>query len=362
MTAHTIELPPLVRRAAVTSLNAAARTIDVVFSTGAAVDRVDFLSGKRYREVLSLAPGHVDLRRLNAGAPVLDAHRAASLLTTIGVVEHARVEGQKRAIATIRFSRRADVAPIWQDVQDGIVRNVSVGYRVHRVEESHSSGVTTRTAVLWEPYEISLVPIAADVAAQVRSRDAPPRSPLAVEFNSCQIVERARDARADDVARVRRLDRAMARDEALEPERDEDRFEPFEPGDDAIAAACSAPSTAPKLIACRAAMPLPAQESLVATAVALARDAGLQLPDDLRIVWKDGRPDICAGACECDRAGSVTVYLSVNAWPHDLRRTTFHELQHVDDVVTGRQLSRLEMERRAEAFAVRMMKETRCYG
>ena len=46
------------------------RTIEVVLSTGAAVRRRDPWSDKAYDEVLSLDPAHVDLTRLNGGAPL----------------------------------------------------------------------------------------------------------------------------------------------------------------------------------------------------------------------------------------------------------------------------------------------------
>src|SRR5262245_36445759 len=69
-----IDLPPLALRAAITSHEDAARVVDVVFSTGAAVERRDYFSGQPYLERLSLDRGHVNLDRLNNGAPVLDSH------------------------------------------------------------------------------------------------------------------------------------------------------------------------------------------------------------------------------------------------------------------------------------------------
>jgi predicted NBD/HSP70 family sugar kinase len=66
------------------------RTIEVLWSTGAAVRRRDPWSGRVYEELLSLDPAHVDLSRLNGGAPLLNAHDAfdledrAQLLAEIG--------------------------------------------------------------------------------------------------------------------------------------------------------------------------------------------------------------------------------------------------------------------------------------
>jgi hypothetical protein len=172
---HVIELPPLCIRAAVQSIDDDKRTVEVVFSTGAAVPRVDYWSGKRYIEKLSLAPSAVRLTRLNAGAPVLDAHSGYSIADQIGVVEPDTVKLLKtEARVTLRFSARAAVQPIWEDVRAGIVRNVSVGYSVYKYEEEAApdTKIPIRTATDWEPFEISMVPMPADVGAQVRRGDA----------------------------------------------------------------------------------------------------------------------------------------------------------------------------------------------
>src|SRR5512133_3790184 len=119
------------------TIDAEARTVEVVWSTGATVRRRDLWTGKRYDEVLSLDPRHVDLARLNSGAPLLNAHGAFDLADVIGVVERgwiARSNDSYEGRATVRFSLREDVEPLWQDVRAGIIRNVSVGYTVRAYE------------------------------------------------------------------------------------------------------------------------------------------------------------------------------------------------------------------------------------
>lgn len=171
-----VALPPLALRAevAVGSINVDARTVDVIFSTGAEVERVDFWSGTRYLESLAVAPGAVRLDRLNAGAPLLDAHSAWSVADQLGTVERGTarlVDG--RAVATVRFSKRPTADAVFADVRDGIVSNVSVGYRVHKYERTPADDETRtpekRRAVDWEPYEISAVPMGADAGAKFRS-------------------------------------------------------------------------------------------------------------------------------------------------------------------------------------------------
>ena len=168
----TADCPMLFSRGAVmpASLNAEARTVDVVWTTGSKGLRRTWDGD--YFEELDTDTGSVRLSRLNSGAPFLAAHDAFSLSSVIGVVESARmVDGQ--GVATIRFSSNESVEPIFRDVKDGILRNISVGYQVHRYEVIEEEGVKIPTyrATDWEPMELSLVPIGFDAGAQVRSAD-----------------------------------------------------------------------------------------------------------------------------------------------------------------------------------------------
>ena len=92
----------LTRRAdlAPASADRDARTVEVIWSTGAPVRRRDMAG--QYIERLSLAPEAVDLSRLQ-GASVLDAHRQSAVRDVLGSVQSATVDGQ-RGTALIRFS------------------------------------------------------------------------------------------------------------------------------------------------------------------------------------------------------------------------------------------------------------------
>lgn len=170
---RTVNLPALAFRAAVGAVDEEQRTVDLVFSTGAPVERFDYYSGKRYIEKLSMKPGQVRLDRLNAGAALLDSHSAYRIANVFGAVEPGTARLEKgEGLATVRFSKRAEVEPVWRDVVDKILRFVSVGYLVRKFEEeTGAGGVITRTAVDWEPFEISLVAMPADVGAQVRGAE-----------------------------------------------------------------------------------------------------------------------------------------------------------------------------------------------
>lgn len=205
---HVIDLPPLCLRADVAVVSDEDRIVELVFSTGAPVERYDYWRGTRYIEKLSLKPGHVRLDRLNAGAPLLDAHSAWSITQQLGVVETDSVKfTAKEARAKVRFSKRAAVTEIWNDVKDRIIRAVSVGYKVYRFEETagKDGAVPTRLATDWEPCEVSLVPMPADIGSKVRSgKDSG-------VLNQCVLITRGGAARVPTTADYgRRLRLAQA--------------------------------------------------------------------------------------------------------------------------------------------------------
>ena len=168
-----IELPAL-RRSAELAPNSAdtdSRTVEVIWSAGARVRR-STLFGEPYDEELSLDPAHVRLDRLNAGAPFLKVHEIDTLDAVIGSVVpgSARIENG-RGIAQVRISERADVEPIWRDIQAGHIRAVSIGYEVHRFEVSKPEAARELwRAVDWTPFEVSAVPVGADPAAGFRAQ------------------------------------------------------------------------------------------------------------------------------------------------------------------------------------------------
>ena len=165
---------PLQTRLASLDLNSADstdRTFNVVFTTGAKVRRYDYYNDEPYDEELSVEPTSMRMGRLNSGAPVLDTHGQYALNDVIGVVVpgSARVEnGVGRA--TLKIDGGDENAAVVRKIKDGIIQNVSVGYRVHQYEVIRGEGAPPLyRAVDWEPHEISLVPIGADAGAGIRS-------------------------------------------------------------------------------------------------------------------------------------------------------------------------------------------------
>jgi hypothetical protein len=195
---RTVQAVPLDLRADIGAVNNDARTVDLTFATPKAdVLRYDWETGKRFYERLSLDPKHVRMERLSSGtAPLLDTHSAWSLASQIGVVQSATVNG-KRGEATVRFSKRAEVEPFYQDVLDKIIRNNSVGYRVFRFEDTGEArnGYAVMLATDWEPYEISMVPMGADAGARTRSHKDIETNPCVITRSGLTDADRARNFR-----------------------------------------------------------------------------------------------------------------------------------------------------------------------
>lgn len=151
------------------------RTVEVVWTTGAPVRRhhIDGYDVVPYEERLVVSDKAVDLSRLNAGAPVLDGHRAGGVADQLAVVERAWIASGK-GVALLRFpdagtSARAD--EVFALIEQGIIRNISVGYRHDEYTDEPATGaedVAVRIVTRWQPHEISIVTIPADAGAQVR--------------------------------------------------------------------------------------------------------------------------------------------------------------------------------------------------
>ncbi|MDR6304936.1 HK97 family phage prohead protease [Nitrobacter vulgaris] len=187
MNKNITSLPKFGRAAEVraASFNQKDNSVEVVWTTGATVRRFDWRTDRFYSEVLVVTPSAVRLDRLNAGAPFLNTHSDSDLSDVIGSVVpgSAKLKGGK-GIARIRLSNASSDADIVSKIRDGIIRNVSVGYIIHRVEKTENvDGADDEWRVVdWEPLEISAVPIPADAGSQIRKNDD--RAQMPCEFVS----------------------------------------------------------------------------------------------------------------------------------------------------------------------------------
>jgi HK97 family phage major capsid protein/HK97 family phage prohead protease len=152
---------PMRRVLSVASVDSAARTVELAFSSDVELERWPGVAEK-----LSHAPGACDLSRLNDRANLLFNHDPDAVL---GVVESARIDADGFGRAVVRFGKSEDAEEAWQDVQDGILTKVSVGYRITEVKllQESESGPDVYEVRNWQPYEISLVTIPADPSVGV---------------------------------------------------------------------------------------------------------------------------------------------------------------------------------------------------
>jgi hypothetical protein len=161
------------------------RTVQLTWTTGARVLRGYY---DPYWEELSLDPKHVRMGRLQSGtSPLLNNHSSYSLDDVIGIIEGAALDsGGRSGSATVRFDRGPVGDDVMRKVGDGILRNVSVGYRTYKMQKVEDGDGTTPVyrAVDWEPYEISMVPMGADAGAGVRS--------AAAITNHCEFISEER--------------------------------------------------------------------------------------------------------------------------------------------------------------------------
>jgi HK97 family phage major capsid protein/HK97 family phage prohead protease len=137
-----------------------ARTATLAFASEAPYDRW------WGREILDVSPTAMRMQRLSTGANLLVDHDTRDV---VGVVETVEVGADRVARAVVRFSRSSRGQEVWQDVKDGIRRNVSVGYMIHAAKliETDDDDNDTYRVTDWEPYEVSLVSVPADPSVGV---------------------------------------------------------------------------------------------------------------------------------------------------------------------------------------------------
>jgi hypothetical protein len=219
MKKHTRSLPPIFGTAtlAAESINREARTVDLVFYSGATVFRAPMFADA-YELEFEVSRKAAKLGRLNAGAPLIDSHRTyGGLEAILGVVEKAWIEdGQARA--TVRFSQRPEVDPVWRDVLDGVVKNVSMGTYILAMDEVTEKGADMKRfrATSWEPTEISLVGVPADAGAQVLEANAAKTRPCRISFSASAGAEAPNRAGAPEENRMRIRVRLIATDKIVE--------------------------------------------------------------------------------------------------------------------------------------------------
>lgn len=151
------------------ALNAEKRTVQIAWAS-------EFPEKRWFgNEILDCTPQAVRLDRLRDGGALLFNHREDDLL---GVVQSASVDADHVARAEVRFDTGPDGEQRWQQVLNGVLRHVSVRYRIHdMVLEREEDDAQTYRVTDWEPYEVSFVTIPVDHSVGLgrsASLEAPP--------------------------------------------------------------------------------------------------------------------------------------------------------------------------------------------
>lgn len=148
--------------------NAATRTIEVVMSVGAPVERFDAVGP--YDEVLDLRGA-----RVAAVLPLLDSHNRFTLDGRLGDVANVRLT-RGQLLGTAKLSAHSPTAQrIAAELGDGARYGVSMGYRVTAWAERVNQKTKRRekTATSFEILEVSFLTIPADPAATTRNLPMP---------------------------------------------------------------------------------------------------------------------------------------------------------------------------------------------
>ena len=174
------------------AVDEAARTATLAFASEAPYERFWGV------EILDCNAPAIRMSRLMSGANLLVDHDQRDV---VGVVESVALGADRVARAVVRFGRSARAEEVWRDVVDGIRRNVSVGYMIHKAQlVSTTEGVETYRVTDWEPFEVSLVSVPADASVGVgRSLET---VTVAVTVTNCEKEDEdpAADAAEDDTA------------------------------------------------------------------------------------------------------------------------------------------------------------------
>ena len=142
-----------------------ARTVALSFASEAVVERW------WGNEILECTQAACDLGRLRNGGALLVMHDWAD---QVGVVVSAEMDDNThKGRAVVKFSNSARGEEIFRDVKEGIRRLISVGYSIRKmVLQSVEGDLETHRATEWEPFEISIVPVPADVTVCI-GRNSP---------------------------------------------------------------------------------------------------------------------------------------------------------------------------------------------
>lgn len=147
-------------------------------------------------EVLEHTAEAVNMERAARGLSLLWNHDTD---VVTGRVTDITIRGDGKLGGYLKFGRGARALEARQDVEDGTVTDISIGYRIDEWVEEQKDGVSTYRAKRWTPMEVSLVTVPADHTVGVgrsaeraahpavnEARNAPPEGKEKVQMAEVQ--------------------------------------------------------------------------------------------------------------------------------------------------------------------------------
>lgn len=180
-----------------TTVNLENRTIEVVFTTGQGGRKYDYYNDLEFIEELDVTPESVRTERLDKGLSVIDSHNVyEGIKGVFAITENYRFENGS-LIGIVRFSSDKDSDVIFQKAVEGILRHVSLSYRVHKYLKTSDERdkLPTLRAIDWEPTELSFVPVSFENDNGVRAEQRSHGSTNTVEIED-KIMDTEDDKRS----------------------------------------------------------------------------------------------------------------------------------------------------------------------
>jgi hypothetical protein len=135
---------------------------------------------------------HIRLDRAKRGLPFQDNHRFSNdynIGRVLDVKLSKNADGSPEGVGRVVFDTHELAEKRYNSIRNGILGDVSVGYRVYEytkvdeVTERDGSVVPVYRATDWEPMEISLVPLGFDPTSEVRGDTSDDVTPVFLDSN-----------------------------------------------------------------------------------------------------------------------------------------------------------------------------------
>jgi HK97 family phage major capsid protein/HK97 family phage prohead protease len=152
------------------AVEGAERTLELSFASDTPCPHFSYRLFDYIDVKLAIDKRAVRTERLRNGMAVLMGHDYGDWRAHVGVVRAFTIDetnGKVRAVC--EFSDSADGDQIYREMKSGIRQNISVGFNIHKLvlEEENEEGNDLYRADDWEPFELSIVSIPADISVGV---------------------------------------------------------------------------------------------------------------------------------------------------------------------------------------------------